>query len=107
MSTLKLNVKTTKQFIFEPNKLELNVISSDIKKGTSVVFYKLIEEGLNKQGYIAREWTDNGNVEIPSSALAEAYIDGELNILLLNQILAPFNLEIDTTVQEPEQPVIP
>ena len=98
MSELNLKVKSTKQFVFNPDQLTIRTISADIANGTSQVYFELKETGLDNSRYDAREWVDKGNVTVPINLLAGARNeDGTLNNAVINTFLAVFNLEIDTT----------
>lgn len=102
---MQITVKATKQvtdntgtkqgFSFCPNKLTIQVVSSNIEAGTAEINYQLEETGIKTEGYLRRSWIDNGNIIVPLSAIAGAMTDGVPNVTLINQILAPFNLELD------------
>lgn len=102
---MQLTVKATKQvtdsgqvkqgFSFCPNKLTIMVVSTNIEAGTAEINYQLEETGIKTEGYLRRSWIDNGNIIVPLAAIAGAMTGGEPNIPLLNQILQPFNLEMD------------
>lgn len=101
MSELKLKVKSTKQFVFNPNELMIRTIGADIENGTSQIYFELKESEIDNSRYDTREWVDKGNVTVPISILAGARNeDGTLNIGVINAFLSVFNLEIDTTPSE-------
>lgn len=95
MSDLILNVQQTQPFDFSPNQLTIRTISTDVPAGTAVVYYELIQSGLDNSRYISREWVDRGNVTVPLALLA-ASTDGQGNInpAVVNQFLAVFHLEL-------------
>ncbi|MCZ2338181.1 MAG: hypothetical protein LC127_08255 [Chitinophagales bacterium] len=99
MSDLIINVKSTKQFVFNPNKLTIRTVSTDIPNGTAIIFYELVETSIDNTRYISRSWTDSGNVQVPLALLAGATDgQGNLNPAVINQFLTAFNLELDTNV---------
>lgn len=95
MSDLILNVKSTKQFVFNPNKLTIRTIGTDITNGKAIVYFELVETSIDNSRYISREWVDRGNVEVPLALLA-GVTDGQGNIVpaVVNQFLTAFNLEL-------------
>lgn len=96
MQDILFNVQSTFPFEFNPNKLMIKVISTDIVSKTAQVSYELIEEGLATQGRISRQWIDKGIVEVPLDIITNAYNqDGTPNITVINGILANFNLTLD------------
>lgn len=89
-----LNVRTKKEFVFNPNKLLIRVIGTDIVTKKAQCYYELIEEGLSTEGRTSREWVDRGNVELPLDAVSNAFVNGVPNPQIVNAILANFNLEL-------------
>jgi hypothetical protein len=90
-----LNVKTKKDFIFNPNNLKIRVVSTDIVAKTAQVYYELTETGISSEGRQSREWMDKGNVTIPLDVIAGAFNQGGVpNQTVINAILANFNLEL-------------
>lgn len=95
MSELLINVQPTTQFVFEPTKLMIRVISTDIVNKKAICYFELKEDLETNPKYISREWVDKGNVELPLDALNNAYnSDGTMNEALVNQLLATFNLQV-------------
>ena len=95
MADLIINVKCTKQFVFNPNKLIVRTLSTDIPAGTAVIYYELSETSIDNTRYISREWVDRGNVTVPLALLAGATDgQGNLNPAVINQFLTAFNLEL-------------
>lgn len=94
MADLILNVQQTQAFDFNPNKLTIRTISTDIPNGTAVVYYELIQSGLDNSRYISREWIDRGNVTVPLALLAAATDGGNINPTVVNQFLSVFHLQL-------------
>lgn len=98
MQQVTIAVKTKKDFIFNPNKLMIRIISTDIVLKTAEVYYELTEDGITTAGRNAREWVDKGNVTLPLNVISNAYnADGTPNPQIINAILNQFNLEILNT----------
>ena len=98
MADLKIPVKTTKDFVFNPTLLIITPAETNLQTGDVKVTYDLREETpLDATKYELRNWVDSGIVTLPLAVIAQAMSEGNLNIPLVNQILAAFNLEVDTT----------
>lgn len=95
MSDTILQVRSTKQFIFDPSKLIIRVIGSDLNNRTATIYYELIDESLAATGRTSLEWADKGNMVIPIDIIAGAFNpDGTPNKTIITAVLSQFNLEL-------------
>lgn len=97
-----INVTPTEEFIFNPDKLLIRVIGTDIVNKTAQVYYELTESNIGTAGRSNREWVDRGNVQLPLEVVAGAYnSDGTPNQQVIDAILANFNLQLAAPPVQP------
>lgn len=90
-----INVTPTEEFVFNPDKLLIRVISTDIVNKTAQIYYELTESNIGITGRTNREWVDRGNAQLPLDVVAGAYnADGTPNQQVIDAVLANFKLQL-------------
>ena len=96
MSDLILNIQPINQIIFKPDTLLITPESQNILTGISTISYRLTQSTLDTSVYQSLNFSDEGEVEVPTQLLVEAVTlsSGTLNSDVFNEFLSAFGLNL-------------